>query len=77
VSLGESLNKLVEILPQILLTFLLAKIIFNEIMHLMSIEISKNGKVVYEIRLSAEESLLKKLSDELKELLEKSFGESK
>jgi phosphotransferase system HPr-like phosphotransfer protein len=77
VSLGENLNKLVEILPQILLTFLLAKIIFNEIMHLMSVEIAKNGKVVYEIRLSAEESLLKKLSDELKELLEKSFGESK
>jgi hypothetical protein len=43
----------------------------------MSVEIAKNGKVVYEIRLSAEESLLKKLSDELKELLEKSFGESK
>jgi len=76
-SLGENLNKLVDILPQILLTFLLAKIIFNEIMHLMSVEIAKNGKVVYEIRLSAEESLLKKLSDELKELLEKSFGESK
>ena len=72
-SLGESLNKLVELLPQILVVFILTKIIFNEIMHLGSIEITKDGKIVYEIRLKAEEGLLKKLSDELKELLEKSF----
>ncbi|MEM2174846.1 MAG: hypothetical protein QXI58_04410 [Candidatus Micrarchaeia archaeon] len=77
-SLGNTLNQLNQILPQILMVVVIYKLVFNEILHLASLEIAKDGKVVYEIRLKAEEGILKKLSDELSNLLKGVFegGES-
>lgn len=77
-SLGNTLNQLNQILPQILMVVVIYRLVFNEILHLVSLEIAKDGKVVYEIRLKAEEGILKKLSDELSNLLKGVFegGES-